>query len=109
VLSNDTVLFKNTYGFSAFGQFNKPLSNKGETVLLKNGFNQLIDSVAYSDSKPWPEIADGDGYSIEVVEPALDNSLAINWSASENKLGTPIQPKKNIRVECVFISKPING
>jgi hypothetical protein len=81
VLTNDTSLFKNVYGFSAFGQYNKQLSNSGETVILINRYAQTVDSISYSDSIPWPPEADGDGYSIELADLKLDNS---DWQQLEN-------------------------
>ena len=89
VLTNDNVLFTSVYNFSAFGQYEKRLSNSGETIYLTNGFNQLVDSVAYSDTIPWPVMADGDGYSLELIDPALDNALPSSWKASDKIHGSP--------------------
>ncbi|MCG6188904.1 CotH kinase family protein [Maribellus maritimus] len=93
VLTNDNVLFSRVYKFSAFGQFQKNLSNSGETIYLTNGFEQLIDSVAYSDTIPWPEEADGDGYSLELKDPELDNALWSSWRVSEKIYGSPYHQK----------------
>jgi len=88
VLSNNTKLFKEKYTYNASGQYLKHLSNEGETLLLENCFGQLIDSVTYADTIPWPVI-DGDGYSIELTDVHLDNALASSWKNSEGKNGTP--------------------
>jgi hypothetical protein len=48
----------------------------------------LMDSVHYSDESPWPELADGRGSSLELIEHTLDNSLAESWRASATA-GTP--------------------
>ena len=92
VLANDTALFRDVYGFGAFGQYEKRLDNSGESIVLKNRFNQLVDSVTYSDTIPWPVLADGQGYSLELISPDSDNSLAINWKASDIINGTPFKP-----------------
>ncbi|MBT3382392.1 MAG: T9SS type A sorting domain-containing protein [Prolixibacteraceae bacterium] len=89
VLSNDNLLFNKIYNFNAFGQYEKQLSNSGEAVILKNGYNQLVDSVAYSDTIPWPVDADGAGYSLELANPNLDNALWSSWKASEKIYGSP--------------------
>lgn len=96
VLSNDNALFKNTYDFDAFGQYQKQLSNKGESLLLINGFNQLVDSVTYSDTIPWPESADGAGYSLVLKDPVLDNALWSSWRASDNIGGSPYNNGTNL-------------
>ncbi len=92
VLTNDTALFRRVYGFAAFGQYNKQLNNKGELLILTNQFNQVVDSVSYSDSIPWPEAADGHGYSLQLANHKSDNALYSNWKLSDKKDGTPLKP-----------------
>ena len=89
VLTNNTPLFNDTYKFNAFGQYQKQLSNGGETIILTNEFNQLIDSVTYSDTIPWPILADGDGYSLELIDGNMDNSISSSWRKSEKIFGSP--------------------
>ncbi|MBU0692478.1 T9SS type A sorting domain-containing protein, partial [bacterium] len=45
----------------------------------------------YDDALPWPQSPDGDGPTLELVSPALDNSDAANWRASAPSAphGTP--------------------
>lgn len=88
-LTNDEALFEEFYGFKAYGVFNKSLSNGGETILLANYFGEIIDSVSYSDSDPWPVEADGTGLSLELIDPNNDNSVAYNWRTSATRLGSP--------------------
>ncbi len=93
VLTNDTALFRITYGFSAFGQFSKQLNNGGETLVLKNRFDQIVDSVSYSDTIPWPVGPDGEGFSLELISQELDNSIYSSWKTSDMKNGTPFKPQ----------------
>ncbi|HSH19362.1 MAG TPA: lamin tail domain-containing protein, partial [Draconibacterium sp.] len=106
VLTNDTALFRITYGFNAFGQYNKRLNNGGETLILKNRFHQIVDSVSYSDTIPWPVEADGDGYSLELIDQKTDNSLYSNWKISEIRMGTPFEPKTTQQFEAVLYPNP---
>lgn len=69
----------------AFGN----LSNTSATVQLEDGFGNIIDTVTYSDSAPWPFEADGGCVSLELIDPALDNSLAVSWQNSFVLFGTP--------------------
>jgi hypothetical protein len=64
------------------------LSNGGDIVRLYGPGGVLMDSVNYSDESPWPELADGRGSSLELIEHTLDNSLAESWRASATA-GTP--------------------
>jgi len=106
VLTNDTALFKKVYGFGAFGQFNKQLNNDGETLILKNRFNQTVDSVTYSDTIPWPVEADGDGFSLELVSQKSDNSVHTNWKVSDVKEGTPFEPQTGQDIDATSYPNP---
>ena len=63
-------------------------AGSGELLRLFNSQGQLIDSVRYDDQSPWPLAADGQGASLALVNPLLDNADAHFWSASSNG-GTP--------------------
>ncbi len=71
------------------GPFNGALNNSGETIEIHNADNEIVDEVTYSDSDPWPTSADGQGPSLELISPDLDNSLAESWQASFVADGTP--------------------
>lgn len=58
------------------------LSNGGETLILEDSLGQEVDRVTYSDNQPWPDDADGDGASLELVHPDVDNRYADSWLAS---------------------------
>lgn len=109
VLTNDTNLFRSSYGFSAFGQYNKQLSNSGETLILENNLSQVIDSVSYTDSIPWPVTADGDGYSLELKDARLDNALAASWKSSEKLNGTPYNAAKLLKLEVLIYPNPFTS
>jgi hypothetical protein len=85
------------------------LSNSGETLILKNHFSQTVDSVSYSDSIPWPPEADGDGYSLEITDLKLDNSLVSNWRISGIKNGTPFKSETNQNMNAVLYPNPFNS
>lgn len=68
------------------------LSNGGETVTLIDENDAVIDTVTYIDNNPWPAAPDGDGPSLELKNPANDNSVAINWGAS---VGNPTPKAEN--------------
>ena len=58
------------------------LSGAGELVRLYNAQMEQIDSLVYDDKTPWPEDADGNGASLELINPFKENSLPGNWAAS---------------------------
>jgi hypothetical protein len=49
----------------------------------------LIDALTYSDDLPWPVEADGEGSTLELIDPSSDNTLAESWMASSRLGGTP--------------------
>lgn len=92
VLCNDAAAFSalfpditNIVGDLGFG-----FSGSGELIRIFDGDGLLIDSVEYGDDAPWPEEADGNGASIELIDYQLDNNLASSWQASIEH-GTPGQ------------------
>jgi len=89
VLTNEMELFEALYNFKAYDVYTKRLSNKGETIILANYYGNIIDSVSYADTVPWPILADGLGRSLELISPELDNSLYSSWKISDIQYGTP--------------------
>ncbi|RLD10946.1 MAG: hypothetical protein DRI44_04745 [Chlamydiae bacterium] len=76
----------NVYGPFASGS---KLSNNGEKVSLCNSNGNVVCSFVYDDKSPWPVKADGDGSSLELIQPLLSVSNATSWAASLYSGGTP--------------------
>ena len=74
---------KNYIGETGFG-----LSGSGEYMKLVNSKGQIVDSLTYGDTLPWPVEADGSGSTLELINANRDNSAPDNWHAS-NDHGTP--------------------
>ena len=49
----------------------------------------LIDLVAYTNDDPWPDEPDGEGYTLQLIAPWLDNNEGENWRASDELFGNP--------------------
>lgn len=85
-----------TYGQTATASYaGTRLSNGGETITLIDNTDQVIDTVNYDDAPPWPTAADGDGPSLELKDPILDNTQGDNWGASIAALGGPTPNAEN--------------
>tara|TARA_R110000868_G_scaffold304437_7_gene565052 strand:+ start:25146 stop:29834 length:4689 start_codon:yes stop_codon:yes gene_type:complete len=67
---------------------NTGLSGNGESLYLYRNDGYLVDSLIFTDSNPWPGAADGNGSTLELMNPWLDNSRPENWRASLTT-GTP--------------------
>ncbi|MGI9243095.1 MAG: lamin tail domain-containing protein, partial [Verrucomicrobiales bacterium] len=67
------------------------LDNGGERLRLESALGEVIAELAYGDSEPWPEQADGDGYSLVFSDASTQTSPAdaSNWRASALPGGSP--------------------
>jgi len=68
------------------------LSRSDDEIKLRDSNGHTVAKVDYDDSVPWPETADGLGYSLVVRNDADaldDNNDARNWRASSAKGGSP--------------------
>ena len=65
------------------------LAGGSDEVRIFDNFGVIIDSVSYDDEAPWPVEADGQGYSLELINIESDNSIAESWQASEYIQGSP--------------------
>ena len=76
-------------GLPVAGDFAGDLSNSSEQVILTDAADQVIHDFTYTDDSPWPVGADGDGPSIEAINPLGDLSDPTNWRVSTIDGGTP--------------------
>ncbi|MBN1894757.1 CotH kinase family protein, partial [bacterium] len=90
ILAKNLVTYKEAS--CAVYAFEKNLGNAGELISLYDDQGCLIDSVHYSDSPPWEALADGGGYSLELIHVNLDNGLPASWRASSAIGGSPGLP-----------------
>ena len=66
-----------------------------DQVRLYQATGHLVDSVAYADEAPWPDSADGLGYSLERI--ALSGDLArAQWAVSYQVGGTPGEARHRV-------------
>lgn len=87
VLCSDSLMFHEYYGIAPFGQYMRKLDNKSENLVLADAWGNIIDQVHYADSAPWPTEADGEGPFLQLKDLDSDNSLAENWSTSNDLTG----------------------
>lgn len=71
------------------GNFDSGFDSEGELIRLCDASGQLIDSLHYAATSPWPASPNGEGYMLELRDPRLDNALAQSWTASTRIGGTP--------------------
>jgi hypothetical protein len=92
--------------------FDGRLGNGGETITLVTSTGQLIERVAYRDSSPWPNRADGNASSLERVDLAGDANRPQSWRASDRFGGSPAMATASITSHVVMneiLARPAGG
>ena len=89
VVSQNPSAVQAKFGVVSEGPFLGRLSNDGERVQLRDANNTIVDEVSYGVGFPWPIVGDGD--SIELIHPSLDNDLGGSWRSSSGVEGTSEQ------------------
>jgi len=90
VLCKDTSLFFNVFPdtIPVIGNMNFGLSSSGEWLRLYHKTGYLVDSLVYDNDFPWPSEPNGEGPTLELINPGVDNAIGYNWRASYEN-GTP--------------------
>ncbi len=81
------TIYPGTWNFR--GPFAFGLNRQEETLRLFDPQMNLMDLVEYTNQDPWPEDADGQGHTMQLLGPWLDNNLAQSWAVSDAMLGNP--------------------
>ena len=92
VLCEDAASFEAVSGTVCLGDWTFRLANGGEQIRLIDGGGIPVDSVAYEDGVPWPSEPDGQGPTLSLRDPLLDNGRPESWRPSRFAGGTPGQP-----------------
>lgn len=80
VFAKDSSQFYQSFGKTAYQWTADSLSVNGEYLAISTSGGQVIDSVPYQNGGNWPAI--NAGTSISLCNPADDNAVGTNWSAS---------------------------
>jgi len=94
VLTQDLAAFQTFFPSVSpvLGDLGFGFSGNSELLRIFNDSGSLLDEVTYDDEAPWPTEPDGDGNSLELIHPSLDNTIGTNWGASitaSTPYGTP--------------------
>src|SRR5262249_41512521 len=69
--------------------YTKSLDNAGERIRLVDPFGNVLQDFTYGDDDPWPGRADGNGSSMEIINPLGNPNDPENWRSSYEYDGTP--------------------
>ncbi len=83
IVCSDTTKFKsfNPTFKNRIGNFNFGISNKSDAIRLFTNTNLLYQNIYYTDTAaPWPNGANGTGYTIELKNDTLQCDVGGNWT-----------------------------
>jgi len=87
--SHETVFISDYPSATVGGTYSGALDNSGETISLNDSSHNTFLTLTYDDGSIWPDLADGVGFSLVIIDPLSDGSNALNWRASSSGGGTP--------------------
>jgi Concanavalin A-like lectin/glucanases superfamily/Lamin Tail Domain/CotH kinase protein len=80
VVAENPAVLQTTYGYAgAYGPWSGLLQADGETITLRNPAGEVADEVDFGMGYPWPTVGEAPNYSMELINPALDNNLGGHW------------------------------
>jgi hypothetical protein len=82
VIAKNPATIAALYGVTALGPWEGGLDSQGEEIILRDTLGNKIDGVDYGISSPWPATPNGDGPTLELIHPSLDNDFGGDWRAS---------------------------
>lgn len=100
VVAKNPEGFKAAFGKDAVGAWKGKLKNDGEALVLRDAKGAVVDQVKFGTGFPWPTAADGEGASLELVNPAMDHLAGSSWRSSgfvagKNEIGKPTPGERN--------------
>lgn len=105
VLAHDTARFfdRHPQVTNVVGPYDFNLSNDGELIRIFGFDGKLRFSIVYNDKNGWPEGADGDGYTLELLDPLQDMNAPADWftGCPEGSPGYAYDPDCNAGIAVV--------
>ncbi|MFC2125344.1 CotH kinase family protein, partial [Bacteroidota bacterium] len=92
VICEDIVAFRELFPEvkDPIGGMDFGLGNGGDAIRIYTSEGTLWDIVNYEDEEPWPVPPDGEGPTLELINPGYDNQMPESWVVSIRH-GTPGQ------------------
>ncbi|MEI6575193.1 MAG: lamin tail domain-containing protein [Bacteroidota bacterium] len=85
VIAKAATKVQNFYGISGVLQWDAGqtlTNNGGEGIALKDPSLNMLDTVRYNTTNPWPTSPNGTGPSLMLCDASLDNNNGANWVAA---------------------------
>lgn len=83
IAANPAVTLAAHPGIRVLGPYSGNLNNNNELLRIEDSWNNLVDEVHYHTGGNWPELANGQGSSLELRHPEMDNTRPSAWADSD--------------------------
>ena len=95
VLAENPATLQTVFSAASLGPYIGRLANDGEKLVLRDRQDEIVDEVEYGGEFPWP-VEGGNGGSIELIHPALDNNLGGSWRTSTDVTSLGEAPREQV-------------
>ena len=103
VIAKDAAALQAAAGITGvLGGFTGSLSNGGETILLLDHNDRIMDELIYEDEGDWPVAADGSGATLAKTNEHLATGDFDSWHFSQTVGGTPGEREHNLQQRSPF-------
>ena len=92
VIAGASQFFQAAYpGVAHLGNWSGKIGSQGDLIRVIDANQNLADEVDFKIGGDWPTLAGGQGTSLELVNPSMDNSRASAWRDSDESNKTSFQ------------------
>ena len=92
VIAADQDCLTDAHGsLSVIGNWKGGLRDRGELIRIEDANENFVDEVDYLPEGDWPNFADGDGSSMELRHPDMDNNVGSAWADSDESNKSTMQ------------------
>lgn len=93
VRDTDQTAYNILYAMTPDGVYTGALSNNGEIIALSTPGGIEFLSLTYNNTGSWPSQADGQGWSLVILDPQGNGSDPANWGSASSKTARPALTK----------------
>ncbi|MDB4618426.1 lamin tail domain-containing protein, partial [Akkermansiaceae bacterium] len=91
IAADAAYLLEGNPDINVIGDWRGGLRDRGELIRLLDANSNLADEVDYLPEGDWPNLADGDGSSMELRHPDMDNNVSTAWADSDESQKSTFQ------------------
>jgi len=104
LVARDQSLYQGQ-GYKVFQWENGDLADGQGSISFYNNIGGMVDFVDYNSRYIWPMEPDGQGPSLELHNPGMENMVASSWRSSYSNGGTPGKSNNSVLISGIYINE----